>query len=186
MNQNTILMDIKTELIIIFIYMPRTIFKITFFDDSYYYTTSRLDVVDKINHYHKDDDTFKKYNINTINGVLYNNNKCVRGVKDVENFGVRDFYKEYIDTYTEKIHGSSYNNGKKYSQASINRLQQQFIEFINTIFLQQTNSGETDDSVREHIYKMAKLEPSSTPTEKQKTELFFVSTRVLRMGKFSH
>ena len=40
--------------------MIRTIFKITYPNDDSYYTTSRLDVVDKINEYHKDDDTFKK------------------------------------------------------------------------------------------------------------------------------
>ena len=61
--------------------MIRTIFKITLEDDKSYYTTSRVDVVNKINDYHKEDETFKQYNINTINGVLYNNNKKVRGVK---------------------------------------------------------------------------------------------------------
>ena len=137
--------------------MIRTIFKITYPNDDSYYTASRLDVVDKINEYHKDDDTFKKYNINTINGVLYNDNKNVRGVKSVERFNVRDFYKEYIDTYTEKINGSSYNNGKKYSKASISRLQNQFIDFINVEILPQKNSGATDDTIKEHIYKVARL-----------------------------
>ena len=111
--------------------MIRTIFKITFENDELYYTTSRVDVVNKINEHHKDDVTFKKYNINTINGVLYNDNKNVRGVKIVERFNVRDFYKEYIDTYTEQINGSSFNHGKKYSNASVTRLQNQFIGFIN-------------------------------------------------------
>ena len=51
--------------------MIRIIFKITLDDDKIYYTADRNDVVNKINDFHKDDETFKKYNINTINGVLY-------------------------------------------------------------------------------------------------------------------
>jgi len=137
--------------------MIRTIFKITLEDDKSYYTTSRVDVVNKINDYHKDDETFKQYNINTINGVLYNNNKKVRGVKNVERFNVRDFYKDYIDTYTDKINGSSFNHGKNYSQSSIKRLQNQFIDFINMEILEQKNNGETDDNIKEHIYKVAML-----------------------------
>jgi len=137
--------------------MIRTIFKIRFDDDKCYYTTSRTDVVNKINEFHKDDETFKQYTINTINGVLYNQNKKVRGVKNVERFNVRDFYKDYIDTYTEKINGSSFNDGKIYSEASIKRLQNQFIDFINMEILPQKNNGETDDNIKEHIYKVAML-----------------------------
>ena len=137
--------------------MIRTIFKITFENDELYYTTSRVDVVNKINEHHKDDVTFKKYNINTINGVLYNDNKNVRGVKIVERFNVRDFYKEYIDTYTEQINGSSFNHGKKYSNASVTRLQNQFIGFINMEILKQKNNGVADDTIKEHIYNFALL-----------------------------
>ena len=43
--------------------MIRIIFKITLDDDKIYYTADRNDVVNKINDFHKDDETFKKYNI---------------------------------------------------------------------------------------------------------------------------
>ena len=135
--------------------MIRTIFKIEFDDDKCYYTTSRTDVVNKINEFHKDDETFKQYTINTINGVLYNQNKKVRGVKNVERFNVRDFYKEYIDTYTDKIHNNS--NGKIYNEHSIKRLQNHFIAFINMEILTAKNSGETDDNIKQHINKVAML-----------------------------
>lgn len=135
--------------------MIRTIFKITFTDDRVYYTADRTDVVDKINEYHKDDEKFKQYTIGTINGVLYNNQKKVRGVKYVERFNVRDFYKEFIDRYTEKINQNK--NGKTYNEQSIKRLQNQFINFINMEILPAKNSGETDDTIKEHIYKVAML-----------------------------
>jgi|TARA_R110000824_G_scaffold200682_1_gene384711 hypothetical protein len=135
--------------------MIRTIFKITLPDDTIYYTTSRNDVVNKINDFNKDDGRFKKYTIGTINGVLYNNQKKVRGVKDVERFNVRDFYKEYIDTYTDKIHNNS--NGKIYNEHSIKRLQNHFIAFINMEILTAKNSGETDDNIKQHINKVAML-----------------------------
>jgi hypothetical protein len=135
--------------------MIRTIFKITFTDDTTYYTADRIDVVNKINDFHKDDDTFKKYTIGTINGVLYNSQKNVRGVKNVERFNVRDFYKDYIDTYTEKINKNK--NGKNYNEQSIKRLQNHFISFINMEILTAKNNGETDDNIKENIYKIAML-----------------------------
>ena len=135
--------------------MIRTIFKITFADDTTYYTADRIDVVNKINDFHKDDDTFKKYTIGTINGVLYNSQKNVRGVKNVERFNVRDFYKDYIDTYTEKINKNK--NGKNYNEQSIKRLQNHFISFINMEILTAKNNGETDDNIKENIYKIAML-----------------------------
>ena len=135
--------------------MIRTIFKITFTDDTTYYTADRIDVVNKINDFHKDDDAFKKYTIGTINGVLYNSQKNVRGVKNVERFNVRDFYKDYIDTYTEKINKNK--NGKNYNEQSIKRLQNHFISFINMEILTAKNNGETDDNIKENIYKIAML-----------------------------
>tara|TARA_R110000803_G_scaffold21943_1_gene54807 strand:+ start:1081 stop:1500 length:420 start_codon:yes stop_codon:yes gene_type:complete len=137
--------------------MIRTIFKITFNDDTIYFTTSRNDVINKINEFHKDDENFKKYTLGTINGVLYNTQKKVRGVKDVERFNVRDFYKEFIDSYTDKINKNRINDGKTYSPHSIQRLQNRFIEFINMEILDAKNNGQTDDTIKEHIYKVATL-----------------------------
>lgn len=137
--------------------MIRTIFKIIFEDDTCYYTPSRLDVVAKINEYHKDNVGFKQYNINTINGVLYNHNKKTRGVVGVESFAVREFYKEYITAYTKKISGSDFNMGKPYSEKSIKRLQNQFINFINMEILTQKNTGVPDDTINEYIYKLPML-----------------------------
>jgi len=135
--------------------MIRTIFKITFTDNTIYFTTDRNDVVNKINDFNKDDVRFKKYTIGTINGVLYNKQKKVRGVKDVERFNAREFYKDYIENYTTKIHNNT--NGKVYHPQSIKRLQNHFIEFINMEILIAKNSGETDDNIKQHINKVAML-----------------------------
>ena len=135
--------------------MIRTIFKITFPNDATYYSADRMDIVDKINEFHKDDENFKPYTINTINGVLYNKQKTTRGVNQVERLNVRDFYKDYIDKYTDKIHKNK--AGKQYNEQSIKRLQNHFIQFINMEILPAKNSGETDDNIKEHIYKVAML-----------------------------
>ncbi len=135
--------------------MIRTIFKITFTDDTIYYTADRNDVVNKINDFYKDDENFKPYTLGTINGVLYNNQKKVRGVNNVERFNVRDFYKDFIDKYTDKIVKNK--NGKEYHEQSIKRLQNIFISFINMEILTAKNNGETDDKIKEHIYNMAML-----------------------------
>ena len=139
--------------------MIRIIFKLTLDDDTIYYTADRNDVVNKINDYHKDDETFKRYNINTINGVLYNKQKNWRGgIKNVERIGVRDFYKDYIDKYTKKINKTLINkNGKEYNEQSIKRLQNHFINFINMEILPQLNNGETYDNIKPQIYKMTML-----------------------------
>lgn len=135
--------------------MIRIIFKITLDDDKIYYTADRNDVVNKINDFHKDDETFKKYNINTINGVLYNRQKSWRGVKNVERIAVRDFYKDYIDRYTEKINKTLINkNGKQYTDQSLKRLQNLFIIFINAEIIPRMNDGETDDNIKQHIFNM--------------------------------
>lgn len=135
--------------------MIRTVFKITHNDDSIYYTTDRKDVVDNINNYHIDNTEFKKYTMGTINGVLYNKNKKVRGVKDVEAFNVRDFYKEYIDVYTSKI--NRLPDAQRYSPLSIKRLQNNFITFINAEIIEMKNNNNTDEEIKEHIYKFARL-----------------------------
>jgi len=135
--------------------MIRTIFKITFPNDTTYYSADRLDIVYKINNFHKDDENFKQYTINTINGVLYNKQKTIRGINQVERLNVRDFYKDYIDKYTDKIYKNK--AGKQYNEQSIKRLQNHFIQFINMEILPAKNSGETEDNIKEHIYKMAML-----------------------------
>ena len=74
--------------------MKKTIYKLTKKNDDVYYTNNRHELVDVINKDNTEDDTFKPYNINTINGLLYNNNKQRRGVKALERFNGQDYFKD--------------------------------------------------------------------------------------------
>jgi len=134
--------------------MKSTIYKIIMNDDKCYYTDNRHNLVQVINEVNKNDDKFKPYNINTINGILYNKNKIIRGVKSVERFDAMDYYKEYIDEYTEQLIKKAEKQNKTYSPAVIKRFKQHFITLLNSIEFDGRNNGETDDAIKSKINAM--------------------------------
>tara|TARA_R110002096_G_scaffold191700_4_gene373191 strand:+ start:184 stop:603 length:420 start_codon:yes stop_codon:yes gene_type:complete len=134
--------------------MKSTIYKIVMNDDKCYYTDNRHNLVQVINEVNKNDDKFKPYNINTINGILYNKNKIIRGVKSVERFDAMDYYKEYIDEYTEQLIKKAEKQNKTYSPAVIKRFKQHFITLLNSIEFDGRNNGETDDAIKSKINAM--------------------------------
>ena len=149
-------MNIKTfcYIYLYYILMKSTIYKIVMNDDKCYYTDNRHNLVQVINEVNKNDDKFKPYNINTINGILYNKNKIIRGVKSVERFDAMDYYKEYIDEYTEQLIKKAEKQNKTYSPAVIKRFKQHFITLLNSIEFDGRNNGETDDAIKSKINAM--------------------------------
>jgi len=131
--------------------MKSTIYKIIMNDDKCYYTDDRNNLVEVINEVNKDVADFKPYTINTINGILYNKNKVIRGVKSVERFDATDYYKEYIDEYTNQLINKAQKQNKTYSPAVIKRFQAHFITLLNAIEFDARNNGETDDAIKNKI-----------------------------------
>ena len=72
--------------------MKLTIYKITFNDDKCYYTDSRENLVEAINEKNKTMDNYKPYKLGTINGIIYNKNKIMRGCKTIEKFDAMEYY----------------------------------------------------------------------------------------------
>ena len=108
-------------------------------------------MVEVINEVNKDVADFKPYTINTINGILYNKNKVIRGVKSVERFDATDYYKEYIDEYTNQLINKAQKQNKTYSPAVVKRFQAHFITLLNAIEFDARNNGETDDAIKNKI-----------------------------------
>jgi len=131
--------------------MKSTIYKIIMNDDKCYYTDDRNNLVEVINEVNKDVADFKPYTINTINGILYNKNKVIRGVKSVERFDATDYYKEYIDEYTNQLINKAQKQNKTYSPAVVKRFQAHFITLLNAIEFDARNNGETDDAIKNKI-----------------------------------
>lgn len=131
--------------------MKSTIYKIIKNDDKCYYTDNRNNLVEVINDANKDNADFKPYTINTINGILYNQNKIIRGVKSVERFNAIDYYDDYIKDYTEQLINKAQKQNKTYSPAVIKRFQAHFITLLNAIEFDARNNGETDDAIKNKI-----------------------------------
>jgi len=128
--------------------MKSTIYKIIMNDDKCYYTDDRNNLVEVINDTNKDVEDFKPYTINTINGILYNKNKIIRGVKSVERFDATEYYKDYLDEYTTQLINKAQKQNKTYSQAVIRRFQAHFIALLNAIEFDGRNNGETDEAIK--------------------------------------
>ena len=94
---------------------------------------------------------YKIVKINTINGILYNQNKIIRGVKSVERFNAIDYYDDYIKDYTEQLINKAQKQNKTYSPAVIKRFQAHFITLLNAIEFDARNNGETDDAIKTKI-----------------------------------
>lgn len=139
--------------------MRTTIYKIVFPDDSQFYTNDRVDIIDSINAYHIDDETFKPYNINTVNGVLYNGNQKTRGVKTIERFTVAEYFQEYTDRYTKSLIENASLFNKNYSPHSIKRFQNHFLSFINNLEITGRNNGDSDETIHKRILDVGLFNP---------------------------
>jgi len=116
-----------------------------------FFSNSREHSIDAINKYHEGEDEWKPYNINTINGIIYNNNKKSRGVKSIERYPVKEYYADYLDRYTSSLLENAQNLNKDYSNHSISRFQNHFLSFINNIELVGRNNGDSDETIHERI-----------------------------------
>ena len=65
-----------------------------------------------------------------------------------------DYYKEYIDEYTEQLIKKAEKQNKTYSPAVIKRFKQHFITLLNSIEFDGRNNGETDDAIKSKINAM--------------------------------
>jgi len=131
--------------------MRSTIYKIKFDDDTEFFSNSRKDALNAINKHNEADKTFKPYNINTINGILYNNNKKTRGAQSVERYSVKEYYADYLDRYTDSLLENAEKQNKNYSDHSIKRFQNHFLGFINNVEMTGRNLGESDDVIHNRI-----------------------------------
>tara|TARA_R110002153_G_scaffold179870_3_gene333317 strand:- start:91 stop:510 length:420 start_codon:yes stop_codon:yes gene_type:complete len=131
--------------------MKSTIYKTILKDNTCYFTDNRHNLVEYINEANKDIDGFKPYTINTINGILYCNNKIGRGAKSVEKFKAHDYYSDYINEYTDQLIKNAEKRNKTYRPAVISRFQAHFITLLNAIEFDGRNSGETDDIIKNKI-----------------------------------
>ena len=131
--------------------MRTTIYKITFDDDTSFYSNSRDESIVAINKFHEDNDEWKPYNINTINGIIYGNNKKTRGLKSLERYMVKEYYGDYLDRYTDDLLEKAQLKNKTYSDHSIKRFQNSFLSFINDLELRSRNSGVSDEVIHERI-----------------------------------
>jgi|TARA_R110000803_G_scaffold56474_2_gene113812 hypothetical protein len=126
--------------------MKISIYKIIKSDDTCYYTNDRRELIETINTANKDVDGFKAVNINTINGLLYNKSKQLRGIKSIERYDGQEYYKEYIDKYVEWL-----MEQQEYSPHTIKRFKNHFLKFINSIEISSRNNGDGDDIIRDRI-----------------------------------
>lgn len=131
--------------------MRSTVYKVVFDDDSVFFSNSREDVIGAINKFHEGDDSFKVYNINTINGIIYNNNKKTRGVKSINRYPVKEYYADYLDRYTESLLENAQKLNKEYSHHTISRFKNHFLSFINNIELVGRNNGDSEETIHDRI-----------------------------------
>ena len=131
--------------------MKLTIYKITFNVDKCYYTDSRENLVEAINEKNKTMDNYKPYKLGTINGIIYNKNKIMRGCKTIEKFDAMEYYKDYLDIYINNLIESGTKQNKSYTDGTIKRFKYQFIQLLNAIELNARNDGETDDTIKHKI-----------------------------------
>ena len=133
--------------------MKTTIYKITFEDDKIIITNNRPQIVDEYNRIYKDKENFKPFNINTINGMLYNKNKLKKDIKTFERFNYTDHYKNYIDEYNNKLE----QNGKVYKPKS---KQQKINNVLNMIFdieSYYTNHNKDKDEMIDRIQQVIQI-----------------------------
>ena len=131
--------------------MKLNIYKITFNDDKCYYTDSRENLVEAVNEKNKTADNYKPYKIGTVNGIIYNKNKVLRGCKTIEKFDAMEYYKEYLDIYINTLIANGTKQHKSYTEATLKRFKYQFVQLLNAIELNARNEGETDDTIKQKI-----------------------------------
>jgi len=131
--------------------MKLTIYKITFNDDECYYTDSRENLVEAVNEKNKTATNYKPYKLGTINGIIYNKNKIMRGCKTIEKFDAMEYYKEYLDIYINNLVANGTKQNKSYTDSTIKRFKYQFIQLLNAIELNARNDGEDDAFIKHKI-----------------------------------
>ena len=131
--------------------MKLTIYKITFNDGECYYTDSRENLVEAVNEKNKNTENYKPYKLGTINGIIYNKNKIMRGCKEIEKFNAMDYYKDYLDIYINNMIESGTKQNKSYTDSTIKRFKYQFIQLLNAIELTARNDGEDDAFIKHKI-----------------------------------
>tara|TARA_R110002153_G_scaffold6977_2_gene31625 strand:- start:47 stop:457 length:411 start_codon:yes stop_codon:yes gene_type:complete len=86
--------------------MKTTIYKIKFKDGKTILTNDRPSIADEYNRIYRDKEGFKEFNINTINGMLYNKNKLKKDIEAFDRFSYREYYKDYIEQYEKTLNSS--------------------------------------------------------------------------------
>lgn len=133
--------------------MKTTIYKITFDDDRVIITNDRPKIAEEYNRIYKDKENFKPYNINTINGMLYNKNKLKKNIKSFERFDYNDHYKNYIDEYNNKLEKS----GKNYKPTSKRTKTNNVLNMIFDIESHYTNNNKDKDEMQERIKQVIQI-----------------------------
>lgn len=122
--------------------MMKYVYKITLTNDYIFYSSSRAEVIEKINNYYKDDTSFKPYTSFIFNNILGGKQSTHRGVKCIEMIESDTFYKAYIDAYLETLEARNLKH-----RESVRRLKNIFIKYIDNVVISSLNNNESYDDI---------------------------------------
>lgn len=128
--------------------MLKYVYKITITDDFIFHSSSRTDIIKKINNYYKNDITFKPYTKCILNNVLRVEGeiKYHRGLKSIEKFDMDTFYGAYIEAYMETL-----SNRNLTHKESVRRLKNTFVNYIDDVVITSLNNNESYDDINNKI-----------------------------------
>lgn len=135
--------------------MKSTIYKIIFNDGTIILTNDRPSIADEYNRIYRDKENFKKYNINTINGMLYNNNNLKKDIKSFERFSYREYYKDYIEQYENTL--NLIPNRKQLKKTYIRVRTNNVINMIFDIESNYINNNKDKTEMEERIQQVIKI-----------------------------
>ena len=133
--------------------MKSVIYKITFDDDKTIITNDRLSIAREYNRLYCDKENFKPFNINTINGMLYNHNKMKKNITSFERIAFRDYYKKYVDQYVSKLEMDK----KPYKNSYINNRTNNVLNMIFDVESHYINNSKDINEMEQRIQQIISI-----------------------------
>jgi len=122
------------------------VYKITLTDYYIFYSSSRKEVIKKINEYHEKDASFKPYTSFIFNNILSGKTTSHRGVECIEYFESDTFYQAYIEAYLETLTHRNLTH-----KESVRRLKNTFVNYIDDVVISSLNNNESYEDINSKI-----------------------------------
>jgi len=126
--------------------MMKYVYKITLTDYYIFYSSSRKEVIEKINSYYENDTSFKPYTSFIFNNILSGKTTSHRGVDCIEKFKYDTFYQAYIEAYLETLNYRNLTN-----KESVRRLKNTFVNYIDDVVISSLNNNESYEDINNKI-----------------------------------